>query len=266
VTTTSVTITDVVLAAVVLLVSWILARLARRGVLKLLGNVAGITEDLRQLAARVTFYFLLLLGVGVALTFLGAEIQPVITAAIILGVVVALSLRGIAENFAAGVLIQTRRPIEIGDDIDVLDQSGIVREINGRSVIVEAWDHRQVHIPNRTVLDNPFVNHTARGTRRSEVEVRLAITDSIDQAIAALVETVLAAPGVVATPPPVVLFRSVDPARAVVVVRFAHGPNDAVTVTSAVVRAIADAERSRGRDATVTAPPPVPALTPPATI
>jgi hypothetical protein len=51
-----------------------------------------------------------------------------------------------------------------------------------------------------------------------------------------------------------------------VIVRFAHGPNDAVPVTSAVVRAVAEAERSRGRDATVTAPPPVTALTPPATI
>jgi small-conductance mechanosensitive channel len=266
VTTTKVTITDVVLAVVVLLASWILARLARRGVLKLLGRVAGISEDLRQLAARVTFYFLLMMGIGVAFTFLGAEIQPVITAGIILAVVAALALRGIAENFAAGVLIQTRRPIVIGDDIDVLDHSGIVREINGRSVILEAWDRRQVHIPNRTVLDNPFVNHTAHSTRRSEVEVRLAITDSIDEAVAALVETVVATPGVIATPPPVVLFRSVDPARAVVIVRFAHGPNDAVPVTSAVVRAVAEAERSRGRDATVTAPPPVTALTPPATI
>jgi small-conductance mechanosensitive channel len=152
VTTTKVTITDVVLAVVVLLASWILARLARRGVLKLLGRVAGISEDLRQLAARVTFYFLLMMGIGVAFTFLGAEIQPVITAGIILAVVAALALRGIAENFAAGVLIQTRRPIVIGDDIDVLDHSGIVREINGRSVILEAWDRarqplRQPHGP-----------------------------------------------------------------------------------------------------------------------
>jgi hypothetical protein len=52
--------------------------------------------------------------------FLGAEVQPVITAGIILAVVATLAPRGIAENFAAGVLIQTRRPIVIGDDLSAL--------------------------------------------------------------------------------------------------------------------------------------------------
>ena len=177
----------------------------------MLGRVNGITEDHRQLAARVTFYFLLLIGVGVALTFVGAEIQPILTAAILIGVVAVLALRGVAENFAAGIILQTRRPIQLGDDIDVLDYSGIVREINSRAVVLEAWDRRRIHIPNRTVLDNPLVNHTEHDTRRSEVEVRLAVSDALDEAVSAVVETVANVPGVIADQPPDVVFRSVDP-------------------------------------------------------
>jgi small-conductance mechanosensitive channel len=263
---TSVTLVDVILAVVVFIAAWVIGRIARRAVSNLLGRLGGISEDMRQLASRVTFYFILVIGVGVAMTFLGAGIQPVLTAAIIVAVIAGLALRGIADNFAAGVVLQSRRPIEIGDDIDVVDHSGVVREINSRSVILEGWDRRRIHIPNSTVLQNPLVNHTAHDTRRSEVEARLAVSSDVDEAVIAVAETVATVPGVLASPPIDILFRSIDPQRIVVLVRFAHEPAGRVKVTSDVVRAIALAERSRGRDVTVTAPPPSAALTPPATV
>ena len=266
VNSTTVTITDVVLALLVLIAAWIIARVARRGVRTVLGQSQRDQRGPTSARGAVTFYFLLLIGVGVALTFVGADIQPILTAGILIGVVAVIALRGVAENFAAGIILQTRRPIQLGDDIDVLEYSGIVREINSRAVVIEAWDRQEIHIPNRTVLENPLVNHTAHATRRSEVEVRLAVADAFDDAVSAVVETVANVPGVTADRPPQVLFRSVDPGRVVIVVRFAHGPTGAVTVSSAVVRAIADAERSRGRDVTVTAPPPAIALTPKSTL
>ena len=82
---TSVTLTDVVLALVVFIGAWVLARMARRGVFHVLGRLGGVSEDMRQLASRVTFYFILIIGIGVSMTFLGAGIQPVLTAAILVG-------------------------------------------------------------------------------------------------------------------------------------------------------------------------------------
>ena len=65
-----------------------------------------------------------LLGAGIALTFLGVEIQPLLAAALIVAVVAILAIRGVTDNFAAGVVIQSRRPVHIGDEIEVLDQTG----------------------------------------------------------------------------------------------------------------------------------------------
>lgn len=73
------------------------------------------------------------LGVGIALSLLGAPIQPLIAAAIVIAVVLGLALRGIAENFAAGILLQTRRPIHVGDEIESLGHSGNVVEMNSRA-------------------------------------------------------------------------------------------------------------------------------------
>jgi len=60
-------------------------------------------------------YFVLVLGIGIAISILGAPIQPVLAAAIIVAVVIVLALRGVADNFAAGVVLQSRKPIRVGD-------------------------------------------------------------------------------------------------------------------------------------------------------
>ena len=163
VTSTKVTITDVVLALVVLIAAWIIARLARRGVRTVLGRVNGISEDLRQLAARVTFYFLLLIGVGVALTFVGAEIQPVLTAGILIAVVAVLALRGIAENFAAGG--SSCRPAGRSRSATTSTCSNTPASC-ARSTAGPSSSRRGTAggstSPTARVLNNPLVNHTAR--------------------------------------------------------------------------------------------------------
>jgi hypothetical protein len=103
----TITASDVVLAIVVMVVAWILARLARRGTLGVLGKVQGVSPDLRDLFGRLTNYFVLLIGFGVALTFLGAAIQPMLSAAIIVAVVAAW--RCAVSPWLRRRIIQTRR-------------------------------------------------------------------------------------------------------------------------------------------------------------
>ena len=154
--------------------TWVLAVLARKGTRKLLAKVPALTPAMQTLIVRVVNYAIILLGVGIALSFFGASIEPLIAVAIIVGVVLVLVLRGIADNFAAGVVLQTRRPIAIGDEIESDGTVGIVQELNGRSVVVRTVDGQTVHLPNANVLQNALVNNSAHGARRSTVEVRVA--------------------------------------------------------------------------------------------
>jgi small-conductance mechanosensitive channel len=263
VTDSDITGTEIVIAIVVLVISAFAARMARRAVLDILGKLSGVSEDLRQLAGRFTKYFVLLIGVGVALTFLGASVQPFITAAIIVAVVAALALRGVAENFAAGVVIQTRRPIQLGDDIRAIGHGGVVRELNGRSVVIETDDGQTVHLPNGKVLDNPIINNSTTAAHRTDVEVCSAGSDDVDATMEAILAATTAVAGVLADPAPVVLVRAIAPEEVTTVVRFWHHPSSGALVTSAVVRGIATAERSRGILATVVTTPAAPPPPPP---
>ena len=251
------------LALLTAIATWVIAVLARKGTRRLLAKVPALTPALQTLIVRVVNYAIILLGVGIALSFFGASIQPLIAVAIIIAVVLVLVLRGIADNFAAGVVLQTRRPIAIGDEIESDGTVGIVQELNGRSVVVRTVDGQTVHLPNATVLANPLVNNTAHGARRSTVEVRVASDGpAADEIGAVVVDAATAATGVHRGEPLVVQTIARTPTRTVLHLQFWHHPLHGVAVRSAVVDAVADALASRSLDAVVTSDVPTAPLTP----
>ena len=110
---------DAALALIALIAGWIGSRIAKRTALRLMRRVPGTTPAAAQVVARAAQYTLLLLGFGIALAFLGANVQPLLAIFLVVGVVAVLVLRGVADNFAAGVLIQTRKPVEVGEEVMV---------------------------------------------------------------------------------------------------------------------------------------------------
>ena len=94
------------LALVVMLLAWILSRAARKAMARVMTRLEGITPELRDLIARTVGYLVIFIGVGIALSLLGVPIQPLLAAVIVIGIVLALALRGIAENFAAGIVVE----------------------------------------------------------------------------------------------------------------------------------------------------------------
>ncbi|WP_162238694.1 mechanosensitive ion channel family protein [Microbacterium sp. Leaf161] len=207
---------------------------------------------------------ILLAGVGVAFAFLGASVQPLIAIGLIVAAVVVLALRGISANFAAGVVLQTRHPIKVGDEIEVDDYVGTVRELNGRSVVIITRDGRTVHVPNATLLENLLVNHSELGQRRSDILVRSrAGASQLDEITELVTSSTAAVVGIRSAPPVTVLVQSAEPERLTLLVRFWHDPVAAPAISSPVVRAIADALAAAGVDAVVTSDIPAPPLVPP---
>ncbi|MDN5852833.1 MAG: mechanosensitive ion channel family protein, partial [Actinomycetia bacterium] len=186
---------------------------AKRGVLAVLHRMQGISEGAAVLTARIVRYAILLVGVVVAFAFLGASIQPLIAIALIVVAVVVLALRGISNNFAAGLVLQTRHPIKVGDEIEIDDLIGAVKELNGRSVVITTRDGRTVHVPNAQLLESPLVNHSEFGHRRSDIEVRIKTDrERLDELIAIVTTTVHSVHGVHAEPV-AVLVQTIEPER-----------------------------------------------------
>lgn len=256
------------IAAGVIIASWIISIFVRKGVLALMRRAPGVDESVAQVTARVVKYVVILLGVGIAFALLGADIQPLVAIAIVVGVVLALVLRGVADNFAAGVLIQARRSVELGDEIVVEGPDGVlsgtVTELNSRAVVLLTVDGRTAHVPNAKVLQDAFLNDSRHGARRSEVQVRVARADrSVDEMLEVLTDAVQAAKGVHARESVAAVVHEITPDRLAVSLQFWHHPMHAATVSSDVVRALGARVDGEGWTATVTSDRPAAPLVPP---
>ncbi len=237
---------DLALAVLVLVVTWIAFRLVRRITQAAVDRIGGLSVNTRSILVRAAKYLVLLLGIGVALTFLGAQLQPLITVALVVIAVVALSLRGVADNFGAGIILQTRHTIALGDDIESQGFRGVVTELNGRSVVIKTSAGTAVHLPNAALLSTPLINYSEYGSERSALEVALIAPGDMDAVTSSLGQMVTEVDGVLNSPPPTTLVHAVDGDRVTFSIRFWHAPTLSSTTRSAVAAAMGEHFRQAG--------------------
>ncbi|MEU1971360.1 mechanosensitive ion channel family protein [Microbacterium sp. NPDC019599] len=266
---TSVEWWQVLLAIVLVIAGWILSRLARKGTLALLRKAPTVSELVAVFIARFVAYSVVLLAVALALAVLGVNMQPLLALAVVLAVVAVLVLRGVADNFAAGVVIQASKPVELGDEIMVEGPDGtpivgVVRDLNSRTVVLETYDGRTVHVPNAKMVQDTIVNHSSRGLRRSEVQVRTSYlgadtADLLDRLAAAAASV----PGVDGAEPARAVAVTISPERLTARILFWHAPADGLAATSGVVAAASAVLQETGVEGTATSNPGLPPLVPP---
>ena len=245
---------NVILAAVVLVAGWFASVWARRGTTKLLTRWSGLGASGTNLAARLVRYAILLLTVGIVLTVLGAPLQPVLAAVIIVGIVAFLALRGIAANFGAGLVIQARRPVHIGDHIALEGAEGRIVELTGRAVLLRTADGRTVRVPNTMLLEAPLSNATESGSVRSEIRARIHGVPDLDRLCPTILRAVDPVTGLRGAEPEIFL-RSITPAWVDITLRFWSRWEDREVARSDVVRAVATVLRDAGLPASVTSDP-----------
>jgi small-conductance mechanosensitive channel len=82
-----------------------------------------------------------------------------------------LAGRPLLENFGSGLVLQARHAFTTGDQVSSNDHTGTVMEVNTRATVIKTVDGKVVYLPNRDVLNNPLVNYTAEGLRRSTLKI-----------------------------------------------------------------------------------------------
>jgi len=176
---------DWVNAGAILLGAIVVAIIAGRVTRALLTRVIG--EGFAAIIiARVIAYTIFVVGLVYALTTLGVRVGPLLGALGLGGLVLALALQKVVENFVGGLILQTRRPFTVGDTVDLDGSLGIVTDIDSRTVVLRGLDGSMIRIPNAVVLDAPIINLTKEQYRRSELNVGVAYDSNLQDATEAL--------------------------------------------------------------------------------
>ena len=110
---------NILLFLVVVLISWILAKLIGKAVKKAVVNMQSASELLKDFIVKITRKIIFLVGFVVALSMLEVNIGPLLAAIGAAGFIVGFALQGTLSNFAAGIMILIYRPYDVGDLVDV---------------------------------------------------------------------------------------------------------------------------------------------------
>jgi small conductance mechanosensitive channel len=227
---------DWVLAAVIVLGSFALGVVVRRVTARLVDGEEEGGSAAATFVGRVLGFLVVVAGLVYGLSVLHVRLAPLLGALGIGGLALAFAAQSILENLFASVLLQVRHPFRRGDQIATVDHEGVVEEVNFRTVVLRTFDGERVYIPCATVLGNPITNHTARGTRRTTLEIGVAYDADLAEAQRLLVEAAARADGVLERPAPAAFVESFGESSVDLVLHFWHAPQQAAVwrVRSAV--------------------------------
>jgi len=152
------------LSFVYALLIFIIGKWLARFVSKISGaamNKAKLNETLAAFLKNIIYYTLLIFVCIAALNKIGVETTSFVALIGAAGLAVGLALQGSLANFAAGVMLILFQPFKVGEEVEVGGATGIVKEIQIFSTIIEANDKKTVIIPNAKITaDKIIIHHT----------------------------------------------------------------------------------------------------------
>ena len=163
--------------------------------------VAGLSRTL----IRVLVFSL---GLVALLAHFDINVTPLLTALGVGGLAVALALQDTLANFFAGIHILIEEPISVGHHIQLSSgEEGIVTDIGWRTTRVRTGGNNMIVIPNTKITSSTLTNYSLPESRAvTEVAILAALEADPDQLALVALDAVTGSEGVLAEPPPFVLF------------------------------------------------------------
>lgn len=174
---------NILVSLAVLIGFWLLAKLVRNVLLRLLRRVSH-SEQVNRILASSVFLLLLAIGTFVALGILGLQktVTSLLAGAGIITLALGFAFQDIAANLMAGIYLSVQRPFRPGHIIETKDFFGVVKRIHLRWTEIRTQQGQVVLIPNKQVFENPIMNYSATGERRVDLRLGVSYGDDLEKA------------------------------------------------------------------------------------
>lgn len=123
-----------------------------------------------------------LVGLVIALPFIGIDVGPFLAAIGVAGFVIGFALQDTLGNFAAGLMILLYRPYDLGHVISAAGVTGKVHAMSLVSTTLRTPDNQDVVVPNGSIWGGVITNVTGNDTRRVDMVFGIGYEDDIAKA------------------------------------------------------------------------------------
>lgn len=183
---TSLTLSSFIRLIFILLLFYWISKYLLRSISHYAMNHRGIQHALVYRFSRLFHYFIMGIGVIVALTMIGFDFSSFALIAGALGVGLGFGLQSIFNNFLSGIIILFESHLKIGDTIEIppTNIQGTIKEINFRSTILTNHDGLEVIIPNSEIISNKVINWTLNHPYR-RLHIPFIVAEDTDETLLA---------------------------------------------------------------------------------
>ncbi len=170
------------LALMVLVVFYFIAKLFRNLSLKFYSRVFKKQADVAKIISVVVYFFFLLSGVFLTLGVLGLEsvLTKLLAGAGIIGIVAGFAFKDIASNAFAGVLLNVQRPFRPNDWVEIDDNFGTIKDIGWITTSIKTISGQEVFVPNQVIYNNTFTNYSTFKKRRVILQSGVSYGDDLE--------------------------------------------------------------------------------------
>ncbi|HSD06914.1 mechanosensitive ion channel family protein [Flavobacterium sp.] len=125
-----------------------------------------------------------------------------------LGVGIGFGLQNVVNNLVSGIIIAFERPIQIGDQIEIGNKSGVVKEIGVRSSKIHSAEGSDIIVPNGDLLSQHLINWTMQDrSRRIEFTIGVPYSTDVEMARKLISEKLAQNEKVLTAPKPNVIIQ-----------------------------------------------------------
>jgi small conductance mechanosensitive channel len=177
---------DFFLAAVILLLGFIVSRIAKRWLDPILSR-SRIGNDLllKAFFLRTASTVVIIISFLASLGTVGFDVRAFLAGLGITGLILGFGLKDTLSNFASGLLLLIYRPFQAGEMIEVEGSKGVVNELTIVNMQMTTIDGIKVIMPNSKVWSSKIINYSVSERRRLHLTLRVS-EDKIQPAIAAI--------------------------------------------------------------------------------
>ncbi|XWK88234.1 MAG: mechanosensitive ion channel domain-containing protein [Phormidium sp.] len=174
---------------------------------RILKNKTRIPPGILEGSLSLIRYFLIGLGILIALTNLG--LNPTTIAAITGGLSIGIGFgsKEILSNFISGILLLFEGALKPGDVIRLDDEIATVKKLSIRATTVLTPNNVEKFVPNQTFLTSSVITYTgSNSVIRILIPIGVSYNSNPEQIIDLLIQAGQAHPHVLSDPPPSVYF------------------------------------------------------------
>lgn len=112
---------------------------------------------------------------------LGTLLSKLLAGAGVVGIILGVSLQGIASSVFSGLLLSLERPFQVGDGVSIDGVDGTVEDIGFLTTKIISNKGQRVFIPNQIIFTRSFSNLTALGKHRVIIPIGVSYDDDLER-------------------------------------------------------------------------------------